>query len=146
MAAYKNENGKYSIMGIGFGEDLAIALDKKGSNGGKLIYEFPTDAWFTFDQGRVYAVNVSAKNLIGDKKLKFSEFQDYVYERYKDSEVIMEYGQNTATGGGNGAATYDEIIDNKPSTSNSFFLYIGAAIIVLLGAFFFVRKKTRQAH
>ncbi len=144
MAASRNENGKYSIMGIGFGKDLAIALDKRGSNGGKLIYEFPTDAWFDFYQGRVSAVNDAAKKLIGDKKLKFSDFQDFVYERYKDPQIIMEGGQNTAVGGGNSGASYEEVIDNN--SSSSFFLYLGSASVILLGTYFFIRKRASRTN
>lgn len=84
VAISKNESGYYSFMGIGFGKDLAESLDKRTATEGKLIYEFPMDAWFVYDKGHVIAVNDAGQRLLGLEKIRFDEFQQSVYDRYAD--------------------------------------------------------------
>ncbi len=138
MAAAKNENGKYAFMGIGFGQDLAVALGTAGHKTGKLVYEFPADAWFMIDEDSVYGLNQHAKSLVGKEDWSLTRYMEYVHERYSDPEVIMEHGQNTATGGAGSLSDQDE-------TERSGLLYGGLGILLIAGVLITYRMKNRRS-
>ncbi|WP_445509773.1 hypothetical protein ACUMHR_19755, partial [Rossellomorea marisflavi] len=85
------------------------------------------------------AVNQSAKSLIGNEKIKFSEYRDFVHDRYKNPEEIIEYGANTATGGSKPFTPLTDSVKGKSLNFN--FLYIGSSLFVLLAFIIFIRRK-----
>jgi len=142
MAAAKNENGKYAFMGIGFGQDLAVALDTAGHKTGKLVYEFPNDAWFMIDEDSVYGLNQPAKSLIGKEDWSLTRYMEYVHERYSDLEVIMEDGQNAATGGA-GA------LPEQEGSERSGLVYVGLGILIMAGVvmmYRMMRKRSSESY
>ncbi|MGD7050471.1 hypothetical protein FZC83_20130 [Rossellomorea marisflavi] len=142
MAAAKNENGKYAFMGIGFGQDLAVALDMAGHKTGKRVYEFPNDAWFMIDEDSVYGLNQPAKSLIGKEDWSLTRYMEYVHERYSDLEVIMEDGQNAATGGA-GA------LPEQEGSERSGLVYVGLGILIMAGVvmmYRMMRKRSSESY
>ncbi|MEW5568467.1 hypothetical protein [Rossellomorea marisflavi] len=138
MAASKNENGKYAFMGIGFGQDLAVALDTAGTEAGKLVYEFPADAWFMIDEDSVHGLNKQAESVMGKGDWSLSRYMEYVHGRYSDPEVSMEHGQNTATGGAGLLPDQDEV-------ERSGLLYVGLGILFIVGVLMTSRMKRKRS-
>ncbi|WP_445486493.1 hypothetical protein [Niallia sp. 03133] len=124
IGTFKKENGEFDLSTFGYGKDLAEAIDNKQPNGGKLIYELPTDSWFLFSNGRVSAVNTAAKAIL-KTDVSLGEFRKFVNERYKNQEVIYENGEAVSVGG-NYAIPY-----KKDSNSNYYFIGLGVLVLVL---------------
>nr|WP_106782098.1 hypothetical protein [Lysinibacillus timonensis] len=139
----KYENGKYGLSTFGYGEDLAIALDSKSTNGGKIFYEMPADAWYIFENGRVSGFTKTAQLLTEEKNLSLPEFRNYIYEKYASQKEIIEYGQNTAVGG-NYSLTYGEVIQEGPIKSE--FIIIGFLVVslILIVSFFVIKNRRNQ--
>lgn len=140
IGTFKNSNGEFELSTFGYGNDLAEAIDSKKSMGGKLIYELPTDSWFLFENGRVSALNNPAKAMLEEKEVSLGDFRKFVFERYKNSQKIIENGEITSVGG-NYATPYDEVL-SKSNDGNSIYLYLVASLLVLssIYGFFYFRK------
>ncbi|WP_042474700.1 hypothetical protein [Bacillus ndiopicus] len=117
IATAPTENGDYVLSMFGYGKDLAIALDAKSTDSGKIVYEAPADAWYLLKDGIVSAFAKSALLLI-EEPLELSEFRKYIYEKYTSQKEIIEYGQNTAVGG-NLNKTYEEVMQENESSSST---------------------------
>ncbi len=142
MAASRNENGKYAFMGFGFGQDLAVALDAAGTDAGKLVYEFPADAWFMIEEDSVHGLNQPAESLMGKEDWSLTRYMEYVHERYSDSEVIMEHGQNTTTGGA-------EALPEQEGSERSGLVYVGLGILIMAGvvmSYRTMRRRSSESH
>ena len=134
----KDENGKYTLSTFGYGKNLAVALDNKETNGGKIFYEPPADAWYIFEKGKVKGFTSNTALMLGENSLSLPEFREYIYEKYASNEAIIEYGQHTSVGG-NYAIPYEP----KENNLNSSIINI-AIIIASIGFIIFmyrIRKK-----
>ncbi|MCA1042028.1 hypothetical protein LCM00_21250 [Bacillus infantis] len=94
----KDDKGNYVLSSFGYGQDLAVALDNKKSNGGKVFYELPADAWYIFENGRVEGFSKNATLMLGTQ-LSLPEFRNYIHDKYSNQKEIIEFGEQTGVGG-----------------------------------------------
>lgn len=101
IGTYQNEAGEFALSSFGYSYDLAKKLDKLKGNE-KIIYEFPQDAWYLFNDKKVKPLTESAIKLMKEEK-DLAEFQKVINERYKNVKNV----DNTSGGG------YGEITDGE---------------------------------
>lgn len=140
--AKDGENGEYVLSTFGYGKELAKALDAKSTNGGKIFYEAPADAWYIFENGKVSSFANSAK-IITEQPLKLSEYRDYIYEKYASQQEIREHGQNTAVGG-TFNRTYEEVTREKEFLSSTIKRTLLIGTVILLISYFALRNRRKQ--
>ena len=134
----KDENGKYTLSTFGYGKNLAVALDNKETNGGKIFYEPPADAWYIFEKGKVKGFTSNTALMLGENSLSLPEFREYIYDKYASHDGIIEYGQQTGVGG-----DYSTPYEPKENNLNYSIMYIVIIIasIVFIIFMYKIRKK-----
>lgn len=138
IGTVKDENGDFVLSSFGYGVDLAVALDRKKTNGGKIIYELPADAWYIFEEGKVTGFSKSAQEMLGTS-LHLPEFREYIYDKYSSHKGIIEYGEETGVGG-----NYSTPYENKKENVKTNALLVTALLVIITIGFISYRIRRKN--
>lgn len=135
ISVYQKPDGTYSFANIGYGEDVALAIEKV-KEGEQVVDEGPTHSWFAYSpdksnpsNSKIRPLNDAAKKMISSET-RISEFQDNMERVYKQkAEIEVDDPMGITDDSISGGALYSE---SEISLGKAWIIGLGLIFIVII--------------